>query len=247
MAEDAVALLENSRGWRELVTAFDSGRVPQSFAAIVPGALQKLFAERFGKLVLGDSPLWESGEHPDVINAGKFMTPPGIDECRALQGELALHPLAAAKRLAVIWAADKLSPDAENSLLKITEEPPVDGCVLFISEEDRLLPTIKSRVWSIYIELPEEYVQSSRYPASPEEWAEWLESGKKAGTDGLFIEMESWVKFMTEHGDFRGASNLETLIRLMEQKRMSLPMVQDLAYAVIKEGVPCEEIFSSLR
>ncbi len=36
-------------------------------------------------------------------------------------GELALHPLVSDRRMAVIWCAEKLSLEASNSLLKLTE------------------------------------------------------------------------------------------------------------------------------
>lgn len=115
-----------------------------------------------------------------------------------LQGELGLHPIVSDKRLAVVWFADKLSLEASNSLLKLTEEPPVHGSILFVSEEDKLIPTIKSRVWSIYIDLPEELVKPRRHPSSPDEWAEWIENSKKNSTELVYLEIDSWIKFLSE-------------------------------------------------
>lgn len=238
-------LLNSSRGWMEISAAIEGGHEPQSVCAIVPPALQQLFAESYGRLLLGE-PGWNEGAHPDLVSAGKYQVPPTIDECRALQGELALHPITANKRLAVIWAADKLSIEAANSLLKLTEEPPRQGSILFIAEEDKLVPTIKSRVWSIYIDVPEEFVKPRPHPVTPYEWAAWLENGKKAGAEILFLEIGSWIKDLTDKGDFRKAADLETLLRVMEQKRLSAPMIQDLTFAVLKEGIPCEQIFSNI-
>lgn len=243
MADDANAILENSNGWRELVSAVESRLCPQSIAAVVPSAMQQMFVERYGRMILGDSPVWKDGTHPDLISAGKYLTPPSIDECRTLQGELGLHPLVADRRLAVVWCADKLSIEASNSLLKVTEEPPSTGCVLYVSEEDKLIPTIKSRVWGLHIDLPEELVTPRRHPVSPEEWAAWIENGRKSGAEILYLEIESWIRFLTDNGDYVRASDLESLIRIMEQKRLSVPMIQDLTFAVLKEGIPCEQIF----
>lgn len=209
--------------------------------------MQELFVERYGKLLLGDSPAWKDGTHPDLVHAGRYLTQPSIDDCRTLQGELGLHPVISERRLAVIWSADKLSLEAANSLLKLTEEPPLHGYVLYISEEDKLIPTIKSRVWSISIELPEELVRSRPHPETPEEWAAWMDnSNKKAGAEILYLEIESWIKHLTETGDFVKAAEMESLIRLMEQKRLSVPMIQDLTFAVLKEGIPYEQIFGSV-
>lgn len=245
MISDANTLLTNTRGWREIAAAIEDGHEPQSVGAIVPLALQEVFVERYGNLLLGENG-WNGGAHPDLVNAGKYMTPPSIDECRTLPGELALHPITADKRLAVIWAADKLSTEASNSLLKLTEEPPKHGSILFISDEDKLIPTIKSRVWSIYIDIPEEMVKPRPHPVSPPEWAAWLSGGRKNGPEILFLEIESWIKDLTDRGDFAKAADLETLIRVMKQKRLSAAMIQDLIFAVLKEGVPCEQILGNI-
>ena len=246
MISDPNTLLVSSRGWVELSAAISGGHIPQSVGAVVPSALQQVFAERYGKLLLGENGWNDDGAHPDLVNAGKYMTPPSIDECRTLPGELALHPIMADRRLAVVWAADKLSVEASNSLLKLAEEPPSCGCILFMAEEDKLIPTIKSRVWSIYIDVPEELVKPRPYPAAPAEWAAWLEGGKKNGAEMLFFEIESWIKDLTDKGDFVKAAELETLARVMGQKRLSAPMIQDLAFAFLKEGIPCEQIFGNI-
>lgn len=246
MPDDADSILENSHDWKELSSAVENMRCPQSVSAVVPSAMQPMFVERYGKLILGDGPMWKDGNHPDLINSGKYMTPPSIDECRLLHGELGLYPLVSQRRLAVIWSADKLSLDASNSLLKLTEEPPAHGCVVFISEEDKLIPTIKSRVWTLHIDLPEELVIPRPHPASPEEWAEWFENGKKSSPEILYLEIESWIKYLTENGNYVKAANMESIVRVMEQKRLSAPMVQDIAFTVIKEGTPYEQIFGDL-
>lgn len=247
MINDTLSVLEASHGWKDIISAVSMKRCPQSVAVALPEIMQEMFVENYGKLILGDSPVWKDGTHPDLIHAGKHLVPPSIDDCRTLQGELALHPLVSKRRMAVIWCADKLSLEASNSLLKLTEEPPIHGCILFVSEEDKLIPTIKSRVWSICIELPGEIVQAKPHPVSTEEWAEWIASGKKSNTDILYLEIGSWIMDLTEKGKFREAADLDSLVRLMRSKRLSVPMIQDLTYMVIKEGVPCEQIFSNFR
>lgn len=155
MINDALSVLQASQGWKDITSSVNMKRCPQSVAVALPEIMQKMFVENYGRLILGDSPVWNEGNHPDLIHAGKHLAPPSIDECRTLQGELALHPLVSDRRMAVIWCAEKLSLEASNSLLKLTEEPPEHGCILFVSEEDKLIPTIKSRVWSVHIDLPE--------------------------------------------------------------------------------------------
>ena len=247
MINDAWAVLEASQGWKEIAAAVGMKRCPQSVAVALPEIMQKIFVENYGKLILGDSPVWKDGAHPDLINAGKSPAPPGIDECRTLQGELALHPLVSERRMAVIWSADRLSPEASNSLLKLTEEPPEHGCILFVSEEGKLIPTIKSRVWSVRIDLPVEIAKPKPYPASTGEWAEWIAGGRKKDPEILCLEIGNWIADLTEKGNYRKAAELDCLVRMMGQKRLSVPMIQDLTYMVIKEDITFEQIFGNIR
>lgn len=246
MIDNFVSTLETSVGWRGIVDAVNSSSCPQSLSVTIPSALQELFVRHFGELLLGSSPSWKEGTHADLINAGKYLTPPTIDECRALRTELALYPLVSKFRLAVIWEANKLSKEASNSLLKLTEEPPNHGHILFISEEDKLIPTIKSRVRSIYIDLPDILVAPKRVPSTTEDFAEWVSKSKKTTSESLYLEIQSWVKYLTNEGDFTTAAELESMIRIMQEKRLSVTMVQDAIYGVLKEGIPSEQIFGSL-
>ena len=246
MNAETVALIEESQGWRELALAAEAGRLPQSVGVSLPSVMHGAFAEMYGRLVLGDDGLWIDGAHPDMISAGGANAAPTIEECRRLQGELALHPLSAKRRLAVVWSADKLAAEASNSLLKITEEPPVHGCILFISEENNLIPTIKSRIWSVHIDLPEEMTKPAPAPRDAREWARWMDAGRKPSPEILFLEMQGWARDFAGRGDYMRASELDTLIRIMEQRRLPVSMIQDAAFAVLKEGVPYEKILGGL-
>ncbi len=246
MNQETVALIESSPGWKELANAAEGGRTPQSVGVTIPHVMQETFAEMYGRLVLNDEGLWRDGQHPDMISAGTTAAAPSIDECRRLQGELALHPLSSQRRLAVVWMADKLSAEAANSLLKITEEPPKHGCILFMSEEDSLIPTIKSRIWSIHIDLPEEILKGHPMPAGIQEWAQWMDSSRKLSPEILYLEMQGWARGLAEKNDYIKASELDSLIRLMEQRRLSVPVIQDLVFALFKEEVPHEQILGNL-
>ena len=246
MNAETVALIEESQGWRELALAAEAGRLPQSVGVSLPSVMHGAFAEMYGRLVLGDDELWTDGAHPDMISAGGANAAPTIEECRRLQGELALHPLSAKRRLAVVWSADKLAAEASNSLLKITEEPPLHGCILFISEENNLIPTIKSRIWSVHIDLPEEMTKPAPAPRDAREWARWMDAGRKPSPEILFLEMQGWARDFAGRGDYMRASELDTLIRIMEQRRLPVSMIQDAAFAVLKEGVPYEKILGGL-
>jgi DNA polymerase-3 subunit delta' len=243
---DLDGLLAKSEGWHELQSAADSGSLPQSVFAQLPAELHKIFVERYAELFLGPSASEDYYTHPDLIYAGTAETPPSIDECRALNGELSLHPLAAERRLAVIWSADRLSVEASNSLLKITEEPPMNGSILLIAAEDNLIPTLKSRVWSVSLEAPEELVKGEAPPSSLADWAYWMDNRQKKSADIIFLEVGKWIKYFTDNGDFKSAADLETFVRVAEKRRLSVPMVQDSLFAILKEGIPCGQIFGDI-
>lgn len=89
-----------------------------------------------------------SGNHPDIhmvgpVGAGEQIR---IGQVQELSAELALTALEGRFRLAVITAAHRLNPDAQNALLKTLEEPPpATSIVLCADDAAPLLPTIVSR------------------------------------------------------------------------------------------------------
>ncbi len=95
----------------------------------------------------------EHGNHPDLhrlapVGAGAVIPIGGRDErgVRDLVSELSLMPVEGGARVAVIEGAHRMTEDAQSALLKTLEEPP-RGVVLILcaDDEERLLPTIRSR------------------------------------------------------------------------------------------------------
>ena len=75
----------------------------------------------------------------------------GIDAMREIKNFLWQKPVDSAKRTVVINDADNLTPQAQNAILKIAEEPPEHALViLIISQLENLLPAILSRFQKIY-------------------------------------------------------------------------------------------------
>ncbi len=96
-----------------------------------------------------------SGNHPDLhvllpagpgrqVRIGGPGSPePGV---RELVTDLALRAAEGGARIAIIESAHRMNEDAQNALLRTLEEPP-PGVVIVLcaDDEDRLLPTIRSR------------------------------------------------------------------------------------------------------
>jgi DNA polymerase-3 subunit delta' len=95
----------------------------------------------------------DHGNHPDLhrlgpSGPGRVIPIGGRDDrgVRDLVAELALLPVEGGARVAVIEAAHRMTDDAQSALLKTLEEPPVRTTVILCADdEERLLPTIRSR------------------------------------------------------------------------------------------------------
>jgi len=95
----------------------------------------------------------EHGNHPDLhrlapVGAGAVIPIGGGDQrgVRDLVHELALLPVEGGARVAVVEGAERMTEDAQSALLKTLEEPPAGTVVILCAEDDeRLLPTIRSR------------------------------------------------------------------------------------------------------
>ncbi len=70
----------------------------------------------------------------------------GIEDVRQLFSKLYLKPLRSPIKAVIVKDAQLLTPEAQNALLKVLEEPPAQTMVLLTADtEDALLPTIRSR------------------------------------------------------------------------------------------------------
>lgn len=75
----------------------------------------------------------------------------GIEIIRVLKNFLWRKPVFSKYRLLIINSAEKLTLEAQNSLLKILEEPPPHCLLILISHsQENLLPTLISRMQTIY-------------------------------------------------------------------------------------------------
>jgi DNA polymerase-3 subunit delta' len=76
----------------------------------------------------------------------------GIEQIRKLQNDLSLRTAnPKGQRVILIDAAEKLTTEAQNALLKVIEEPPeATIIILAATDPERLLPTVRSRTQAVY-------------------------------------------------------------------------------------------------
>ena len=84
--------------------------------------------------------------NPDFILLRAKESSIGIEEIRNLQKKIALKPFSDSQKICLILEAQNLTLEAQNSFLKILEEPPKDTQILLsLPEASLLIPTVVSR------------------------------------------------------------------------------------------------------
>lgn len=78
----------------------------------------------------------------------------GIDAVHEIKNFLWQKPNVSLRRTLILDEAEFLTSEAQNALLKITEEPPASSLIILISPDlEGLLPTILSRIEKVYFGL----------------------------------------------------------------------------------------------
>lgn len=245
-----------SEAWRRLMLLVRDGAFPHTIAISAPAEHHLEVALSLSKVLLCEHRVGEDGclvceswsgeAHPDLIVGGEPFKPPAIEECREMISSVAFRPVLSSKRVALVFAADRMLPPAANSLLKLAEEPPDGVHVVFMLEDEKLLlPTLKSRSWMVPLPLPR---SDERFPPprTEREWADWIKKYAGAEVDELSGLFAPWITYEIEQRSFERAALLERLRNLVQSKRLSKTMALDLIVLVLKEGFVFEHSFGDL-
>ena len=146
-----------------LRNSIKSHNLVHSYMFVGPYGIGKsLFANIFAKMILCEKQddlcttcssciRFNSNSHPDFmivdLEDGKSIK---IDQIRLLQDKISEKPIISSKKVYIINNADFMKTEAQNCLLKTLEEPPSYAVlILILSNESKLLNTIKSRCTKI--------------------------------------------------------------------------------------------------
>ena len=89
-----------------------------------------------------------SGNHPDIIRViHEKPNTISVDDIRAqVNNDVGIKPYSGSRKIYIINEAEKMTPQAQNALLKTLEEPPAYAVILLLTANvNSLLPTILSR------------------------------------------------------------------------------------------------------
>lgn len=141
-------LIGNEQIKKELIDTMGNHKVSHSYMFVGKSGIGKrLFAREFAKGLLGnlekDILNFEDYKEIGLIDGKKIIS---VDQIREIIKEASELPTESEKRVFVIDEADKMNVEAQNSILKTLEEPPeYVVIILIVTNENKMLETIKSR------------------------------------------------------------------------------------------------------
>lgn len=89
----------------------------------------------------------DAGSHPDIIFLQhEKPNSIGVDDIRTLRSQMQVKPYRGKYKIYLIPEAEKMTPPAQNALLKTLEEPPSYGVIILLADKkESFLPTVQSR------------------------------------------------------------------------------------------------------
>lgn len=173
-------ILGNEHIKEQLRKSIKNNQVSHSYLFIgIDGIGKKLLATEFAKAMqcLNEDKYcnickscieFDSNNNPDFL----YIEPDGnsikIEQIRDMQKRIQEKPIISDKKVYIIDNADKMTVEAQNSLLKTLEEPPEYATIILIgSNENAFLTTIKSRCMILHFNPIEDekmlqYLQETR-------------------------------------------------------------------------------------
>ena len=159
-------IIGNNNVKKILTKSLNNNTVLHSYMFIGQQGIGKsLLAKQFAKMILCQNydleecnnckscVEFDGGNNPDFI----YIEPDGkvikIEQIREMQNKVVEKPVNSGKKVYIINDADLMTKEAQNCLLKTLEEPPeYIVIILIVSNENRVLTTIKSRCMKIHFE-----------------------------------------------------------------------------------------------
>lgn len=193
------------------------------------------------KILAGES---FSRSHPDLLFLGEEEKL-GIEMVKKIQEFLSLKPYQGNQHALVLLAAENLTRDAQNALLKTLEEPVGETIIILgAASEEQLLPTIISRCHVVNL-------QTTQTPATAltPAWEEKIQKLQQASIEERFkfvekqTDKEKFLGLLTSYfhtqlrqdGNFQGGSKfMYELIQSEKWAKQNVNIRAILEYLMLK-------------
>ncbi|ABR31731.1 DNA polymerase III subunit gamma/tau [Thermosipho melanesiensis] len=176
-----------------------------------------------------------------------------IDDVRKIQ-EFLSFSVDSGKKIVVLFDAEKMLPEAENSMLKILEEPPEYALIILVTTSwNSLYPTIRSRLQKFVLNVPkdrirelESVIQRKLYLEFPDDFEkiknldfEMVEDGKTSDYYySLYVKLKEALlekeKFLGFLGEISKIKDFEFL-KLLSKISLWICEEFEVDYSVAKE------------
>lgn len=152
-------IIGNNKIKQDLQDIIDNNTISHSYMFVgIDGIGKKLIAKEFARKILClnkqnqncatcDSCIkFNSSNNPDFLEIFPDGNSIKIAQMREMQEKVYQKPIVSDKKVFIIDQVEKMTEEAQNSLLKTLEEPPEYMVIILItSNENKLLNTVKSR------------------------------------------------------------------------------------------------------
>lgn len=266
------ALLGNGQLKENLTAALKQNRISHGYLITGPkGAGKRTLAKLLAAAVqcqgeerpCGGCPACRkvlAGNHPDVITVDdKEKKSVGVGVVRDTRTDCYIRPNEGVRKVYIIPRAQDMTPEAQNSLLKVLEEPPEYAVFLLLAETAQaLLPTVRSRCVELKMQsLSEDELKSAllqKFPKAKQEDVSaavtgcggWLGQAEKLLTKGAQMTNQT-RDFLQSYAQNDALLLQKTLVSMEKWKREQLiPELQQWRQMLIDSlacrcGEPAQE------
>ena len=229
------------------------GRPSHALLLVAPPGAGKVTIARALAAVLLQTPIDTLNNHRYFTHVAPSDRTLSIDEVRNLQRAVQLktvgHSSHTIRRVMLLEDAHYLTPEAQNALLKLLEEPPADTVLMLTTTNAAsLLPTITSRAQRIALQTParetlQAFLAKDSSPGAidraynlGEGWPGIVIAMLKDGDEHPLIQAVETAKSWLRMSMFERLASVEELIKQKADLPLLLAALQRLAHAALAQA-----------
>ncbi len=200
-----------------------------------------------------------------ILEKPKDRATLGVEPIKLLREDMFLSSTESDHKVYVICDAESMTPEAQNALLKVLEEPPANVVILLLATEaDKMLTTIRSRAQTVAMhrftpeQLSENLLKRSAdarelQRSDPERFKAIVMSAdgrlgfaerllNKKHTEDLSAEREDILRLLSASRKGVGYSALYSAITALPQKRNELGELLELAVSAVRDMIAIKSV-----